>query len=62
MKKVKSCWWLVEHEMGVDALETEEPVTEEIARKEFETRSGLKVEVIAPSTEENVMFWGIDVY
>ena len=48
--------------MGVDALETEEPVTEDIARRRFENITGLKVEVIAPSTEENVMFWGIDVY
>lgn len=62
MKKFKSCWWVIEHEYGVDALETEEPVTEEIARKEFENRSGIKVEVIAPTTEETVFYWGIDVY
>lgn len=48
--------------MGIDALETEEPVTEDIARRRFENITALKVEEITPSTEETVFYWGIDVY
>ena len=62
MKKLKFKWWIVEHENGIDALETEEPVTVDVARKEFEEKTGLKVEVIAMSSEEEVELFGLDVY